>query len=131
VEVSGLDVVRRYRDLIGEKRVEEAVELFSPDFEFASPEGTHSLAEVKKMWSGPGPQFDHLELEIVPVGLHAVDESRFLAESDYVFRWKETGEISNVEHRAMLYTLANGKIRRMRFFLKPEDGWAEAGMERS
>jgi ketosteroid isomerase-like protein len=130
VEVSGLDVVRRYRDLIGEKRVEEAVELFSPDFEFASPQGTHGLAEVKEMWSAPGPQFDHLELEIVPVCLYAVDETRFVTESDYVFRWKQTGEIGNVDHRAMLYTVENGKIRRMRFFLEHEEAWAEAGVER-
>jgi ketosteroid isomerase-like protein len=128
---SGLELVRRYRELIGVGDIDQALQLLSQEFEFASPDGsTFDYVQTKELWSGPPPEYDQLTLETVLTGLHEVGEDRYLGESEQVFRWKGTGEISNVERRAMLYDLDGGKIRRMKFFVSPDEAWIEAGVER-
>jgi ketosteroid isomerase-like protein len=128
---SGLDVVRQYRELVSEKRFDEALGFLSEDLEFTPPTGpAMTFAELKNVWTGPPQEYENLTMDMVTTGLHDVGQGRYLGESDQVFRWKETGEISNVEHRAMLFELADGKIRRMKFFTDPADAWTEAGAER-
>lgn len=124
-----MELVRRYRDLIAGGHVDEALEFLSEDFQFVAPDGsTLVYAEIKALWPGSGPEFDHLTLETVVTSLHEVGQNRYLGESDRVFRWKENGEISNVEHRAMLFEVDAGKIRRMTFFMEPKEAWIEAGV---
>jgi hypothetical protein len=130
MSMSGLEVVRRYRSLVREKRAEEAVKLLSEELEFVLPQVTIGVAEVFEALSGPGPEFDHLVMESVDAGLHELPDGGLLSETDDVYRWKETGDVSNTEHRAMLWRVENGKIRYMKYFLKPEQAWAEAGVER-
>jgi hypothetical protein len=121
--MSGMGLVGRYRDLISAGHVDEALEFLAPDG------STLVLAELKAVLSGPRPQFDQLTLETLPTGLHDVGKGRYLGQSDQVFRWKETGEISNVEQRAMLYEVGAGKIRKMKFFTQPAAAGAETGLE--
>jgi hypothetical protein len=130
VNASGLEVVRRYRDLFFAARAQEAIALLSEELEFVSPQGTVGYAEATAWLGEPPQEFDHLVLETVDLGLHELPDGRFLSETDQVYRWKETGELSNTEHRAMLWRVEKGKIRYMKFFLKPEEAWAEAGVER-
>src|SRR5205807_6853289 len=98
---------------------------------FVTPTGaTLDYARFKQMMSEPEQEFDHLTFELVATGLHDVGENRYLGETDHVYRWKETGEISNIEHRVMVFVVGEGKIRRMKFFVKPGEAWAAAGVER-
>jgi hypothetical protein len=128
---SGLELVRRYRALIGAGEMDQALQLLSEELEFVAPDGsTFDYPQTKELLSGPPPDFDHLTLELVPTSLQEVGDDRYIGESEQVFRWKETGEISNVERRAMLYDVDGGKIRRMKYFVSPEEAWAEAGVER-
>jgi hypothetical protein len=122
--------VRRYRGLVLERRAEEAIQLLSEELEFVLPEVTIGVEEVFQALTGPTPQFDHLLQEMVDAGLHELPDGRLLSETDEVYRWKETAEVSNTEHRAMLWTVENGKIRHMKFFLEREQAWAEAGVDR-
>jgi hypothetical protein len=69
-------------------------------------------------------------METVDAGLHKLPDGGLLSETDEVYRWKETGEVSNTERRAILWRVENGKIRYMKFFVEPEEAWAEAGVER-
>jgi hypothetical protein len=130
VDATDLELVGRFRELVLTKRTAEALQLMSRNVELVTPQGTMGYPEIEELWSGPDEGFDHLELELVPVCLEDVGKGRILAETDYVFRWKETGEISNTEHRAMLYGVENSKIRRMQFVLNPDDAWAAAGGRR-
>jgi hypothetical protein len=130
MNTSGLEVVRRYRELVREERPKEAIPLLSEELEFVSPAGTLGFAECTEMLVGPQPEFDHLLMENVDVGLHELPDGRLLSETDQVYRWKETGEASNTEHRAMLWRVENGKIRYMKFFPSPDEAWAAAGVER-
>jgi hypothetical protein len=122
--------VRRYRNLVFEERPAEATALLSEELEFVSPQGTLGYAEFAEMLVGPPPDFDNLVLETVDTGLHELPEGVFLSETEQVYRWKETGEVSNTEHRAMLWRVETGKIRYMKFFVDPGQAWAEAGVER-
>jgi hypothetical protein len=66
VTTSGIELVRRYRDLIETGHSDEALEFLSEDFQFIAPDGnTLVYGEVKARWSGPVPDFDHLTLETV------------------------------------------------------------------
>lgn len=130
MDATALELVRRFRELVLTNRTAEALQLMSRDLEFVTPQGTMGYPEIEEAWSDVDQGFDHLELELVSVCLEDVGDGRFLGETDYVFRWKETGEISNTEHRAMLYGVEDGKIRRMQFFLNPDDAWAAAGAKR-
>lgn len=130
MNASGLEVVRRYRELISEERAEEAIAFLSEDLEFESPQGTVGYAELTGWLGEPPQEFDHLVLELVDRGLHELPDGRFLSELDQVYRWKESGEVSNTETRAMLWAVENGKIRHMRFFVNPDEAWAEAGVVR-
>ncbi len=130
MNASGLEVVRRYRDLVFEERAQEAIALLSEELEFVSPQGTLGYAEFAEELGGPSPEFDHLVLEIIDAGLQELPDGGFLSETDQIYRWKETGEVSNTERRAMLWRVETGKIRYMKFFLESEQAWAEAGVER-
>ena len=126
----GLEVVRRYRDLLSEARPQEAIALLSKELEFVSPQGTVGYAELSGWLGEPPPEFDHLVLETVDAGVHELPDGGFLSETEQVYSWKETGEVSNTERRAMLWRVQNGKIRYMKYFVEPEQAWAEAGVER-
>ncbi|MDQ2968414.1 MAG: hypothetical protein M3R37_08875 [Actinomycetota bacterium] len=130
MSTSGLEVVRRYRELVFGERAQEAIAFLSQDLELVFPQGTVGYTELTGWLSEPPEEFDHLLLENVEAGIHELPDGGVLSETDQVYRWKETGEVSNREHRAMLWRVENGKIRYMKFFVKPDDAWAEAGVER-
>ena len=130
MSTSGLEVVRRYRELVFAERAQEAIPFLSEDLELVTLQGTVGYAELTEWLSGPPAEFDHLLLENVKAGIHELPDGRFLSETEQIYRWKETGEVSNTEHRAALWRVENGKIQYMKFFVKPEEAWAEVGVER-
>jgi ketosteroid isomerase-like protein len=128
--LSPVEVVHGYRELVFADRYREALDFLSEDVEFVTPQGTMGYADIEQMWSEPPKELDHLNLEMRDAGVHELPDGRLLAEMEMAYTWRETGELSNVERRAALYVVENGKIQKLKFFVDPAQAWAEAGADR-
>jgi ketosteroid isomerase-like protein len=113
--------VRRYFEARFESAPGRLAQLVHPDVEVVMPNGeaVRGIDELADFWREQ-PAYDHLRMEPQLAAVEEMPDGRVLAVIDHVFRWHESGEVANVVHRASIFEVEDGKVRRAVMYLSPE-----------
>ena len=107
---SNVELVHRFRHA----DVREFDSLLNPDVEWVLPKRTlHGIEEVREYYAPTDSAgYDHLDVTEERGELEDLGDGRVAATNRYIFRWKESGEISHESSARLEYTIRDGKIVR-------------------
>ena len=124
VERDVVALVREYRRAVEERDLERLSSLVHPDFELEPlrKDRTLTIADLREQWSCAGGDggFDHLDVEVRPGEPREVD-GRVVVEDEQILRWKDGGDVASTLRRGLVFSLENGRIRRVQAFARREE----------
>lgn len=126
VERDGVALVREYRQAVEQRDLDRLASLVHPEFELETLRPrTLTLADLRERWSRDDGDrgYDHLDVEVRPGEPREVD-GHVVVDYQQILRWKETGDVASTLERALVFSLEDGRIRRVEEFLTPDEAWA-------
>ena len=124
-----VELVHAYAEALEERDLERLQALVHPDFELKPLRTgvTLRLADLREQWSRDGDSgYDHLDVETRRREPQDAD-GHVVLEAEQILRWKDSGDVASTLERAFVFTVEDGRIRRVEAFLSPQDAWASVG----